>query len=259
LSTFVDLSADEDSDYSVGDISVITECESVQIGGPEDANDDEVNAEEEVDVFQLGTGDQGVGEDIGISIVEHSSTDIPDDILMQLFEEVDNQQCLEVDPAPTLANVRENVEMELEVPAESETNVNTDVYGYVLAIDNLDMNVRRSFQRVDRTTQSMHLCHAFAALNRIDTSGLEDGSISGILSPAAVFPNEQDLQILIDDFKVLISRLAQVINICVNIPLTTTECLLDTIQILVDIKCLSIGILTANIVMKRQRNLWWYA
>ena len=106
-----------------------------------------------------------------------SSTDTPDDILMQLFEEVDNQQSIEVDPAPTLPNVGENVEMESEVPAESEANVNTDTYGYVLAIDNLDMNVRHSFQRVDRTTQSMHLCHAFAALNRINTSGLEDGSM----------------------------------------------------------------------------------
>ena len=62
LSTLVDLSAVEDSDYSIGDISVITECESVHIGDPEDVYDDEVNAEEEVDVFQLCTGDQGVSE-----------------------------------------------------------------------------------------------------------------------------------------------------------------------------------------------------
>jgi len=81
----------------------------------------------------------------------------------------------------------------------------TDTYGYVLVIDNLDMNVRRSFQRVDRTTQSLHLCHAFAALNRIDTSGMEDGFMSGILSSAIVPPNAQDLQRLFDDFEVFIS------------------------------------------------------
>ncbi|XP_065900155.1 uncharacterized protein [Dysidea avara] len=122
---------------------------------------------------------------------------------MQLFEEVDNQQCTEVDLTPTLPNVEGNVQMESEAPVEPVAIANTDTYGYVLAIDNLDMNVRCSFQRVDRTTQSMHLCHAYAALNRIDTSGLEDGSMSGILSPAVVLPNAQDLQRLIDDFKLL--------------------------------------------------------
>jgi len=164
-----------------------------------------------VDIFQLGAGDEEVSNDIGINVMEHDSTDIPDDVLMRLFEEVDNQQCTDNDSIPTLpvASAEQNVRMESEVPMESMTDttiVDADIYGYVLVIDNLDMNVRRSFQRVDRATQSMHLCHAFAALNRIDTSGLQDRAMSGILSPAVVLPNAQDLQMLFNDFKVFISR-----------------------------------------------------
>jgi len=34
--------------------------------------------------------------------------------------------------------------------------------GFVLVIDNIDMNIRQSDQRVDHTTSSYHLCHAFA-------------------------------------------------------------------------------------------------
>ena len=43
------------------------------------------------------------------------------------------------------------------------------------------MNVRRGFQRIDRTTESYHFCHAHATLNRVDTSELDDGPSSGIL------------------------------------------------------------------------------
>jgi len=55
----------------------------------------------------------------------------------------------------------------------------TDGYGYVIVIDNLDMNVRRSFQRINWSTESMHFCHAYAVLNRFDTLGLEDRPPSG--------------------------------------------------------------------------------
>ena len=49
--------------------------------------------------------------------------------------------------------------------AGSNTGATTDSHGYVVVIDNLDMNVRRSFQRIDRTTESYHFCHAYAVLN----------------------------------------------------------------------------------------------
>jgi len=39
-------------------------------------------------------------------------------------------------------------------------------YGYTLTTDNIDMNIRRTFQRLDSTTQLLHFCHVFAALNQ---------------------------------------------------------------------------------------------
>ena len=78
--------------------------------------------------------------------------------------------------------------------------------GYVLVIDNVDMNVRRSDQRVDRTTQSYHYCHGYAVLNRVNSSPLGDHPPSGILSVDNVLPDKTDLESILADFEVLISR-----------------------------------------------------
>jgi len=67
------------------------------------------------------------------------------------------------------------------------------------------MNVRRSFQRINRSTESMHFCHAYAVLNRFDTSGLEDGAPSGVLSCEVILPDLSDLKLIMNDFKVLVS------------------------------------------------------
>ena len=78
--------------------------------------------------------------------------------------------------------------------------------GYVLCIDNVDMNVRPSFQRVNRTTESYHFCHAYAAKCRLNTSGLQDGLPSGTLSSKKVLPCKNDIDNIQKDFEVLVSR-----------------------------------------------------
>ncbi len=40
--------------------------------------------------------------------------------------------------------------------------------------DNIDKNVRRSFQRVMYFTQSLHYFHSYAVLDRIDLSGVSN-------------------------------------------------------------------------------------
>ena len=45
------------------------------------------------------------------------------------------------------------------------------VNSYVIVGDNTDKNVQPAFQRLDRSTQSLHYFHAYAVLNRIDISG----------------------------------------------------------------------------------------
>ena len=78
--------------------------------------------------------------------------------------------------------------------------------GYVLIIDNVDMNIRRSNQRVDRTTQSYHYCHGYAVLNRVDSTQLADHPPSGVLSVDDVLPSKVDLESILSDFEVIISR-----------------------------------------------------
>ena len=78
--------------------------------------------------------------------------------------------------------------------------------GYTLVIDNIDMNIRRSEQRVGQTTKSYHYCHGYAVKNRIDTTSFADGTLTGILSVEDVLPNEIDLDKILDEFKVIVSR-----------------------------------------------------
>ena len=68
------------------------------------------------------------------------------------------------------------------------------------------MNIRHSFQRLDCTTQSYHFCHVFTALNRVDSAMLEDGSSSGVISLESVLPSKEDLEKVMEDFNVLVSR-----------------------------------------------------
>lgn len=78
--------------------------------------------------------------------------------------------------------------------------------GYVLCIDNIDMNTRPSFQRINKTTESYHFCHSYAAKCRLDTSRLQDGPPSGILSSEKILPCKDDIDMILRDFEVLVSR-----------------------------------------------------
>ena len=95
--------------------------------------------------------------------------------------------------------------------SESEnTDQSMNCPGYVIVIDNIDMNIRRSYQRVDRTTQSYHYCHGYAVRNKVSSTPLADHPPSGSLSVDKVLPIEMDLQSILDDFKVYISRYVNV-------------------------------------------------
>ena len=78
--------------------------------------------------------------------------------------------------------------------------------GYVLCIGNVDMNVRRNFQRISRTTKSYHFCHSYTAKNRVDSSKLPDGLPTGELSPDNILPCKNDVNMILKDFEILISR-----------------------------------------------------
>ena len=90
-----------------------------------------------------------------------------------------------------------------EVPCTSTVE---NCNGFVIVGDNIDKNVRPSFQRADRKTESWHCFHSYAVYNRVNVSKLSDSMPSGEVSVTSVLPNKQDLQKIFKDFEVLISR-----------------------------------------------------
>ena len=46
--------------------------------------------------------------------------------------------------------------------AQNEDNNQLQWNGFTIVIDNLDKNIRRSFQRIDFQTRSLHICNAYA-------------------------------------------------------------------------------------------------
>lgn len=55
-----------------------------------------------------------------------------------------------------------------------EPSVSANYFWNVLVMDNIDMNVRRSFQCSDCIIKLYHFCYAYALHNRINTSTLSD-------------------------------------------------------------------------------------
>ena len=92
---------------------------------------------------------------------------------------------------------------ELEITQEQPLSTSP---GFVLVIDNVDLNVRRSNQRIGRTTTSYHFCHEYAAQNRVNSTHLADGPLSGTLSSDDVLPSKNDLENILSDFEEFASR-----------------------------------------------------
>ena len=78
--------------------------------------------------------------------------------------------------------------------------------GFVLMTDNVDKNMRPTYQRESRQTESLHWCHSCAVKNRVDVSGLSDVPASGEITVESLLPTESDLSKLLADFEILVSR-----------------------------------------------------
>ena len=79
--------------------------------------------------------------------------------------------------------------------------------GFTIVIDNLDKNIRRSFQRIDFQTRSLHICNAYAVKDRVNFSRYSDKQTSDyVVDLKQLLPSVLDLQKLREDFQILISR-----------------------------------------------------
>ena len=78
---------------------------------------------------------------------------------------------------------------------------------YKIVGDNIDENVRASFQRLNHQTKSLHYFHTFAVRDRVDFSGLSDVTPHYVkIDPATLLPGPVDLTALLKELQVIVSR-----------------------------------------------------
>ena len=79
--------------------------------------------------------------------------------------------------------------------------------GYKILGDNIDKNIRVSFQRIDHQTKSVHYFHTFAVKDQIDFSTLSESSPHDIkVNLTTLLPGSMDLATLLNKLQVIVSR-----------------------------------------------------
>lgn len=204
-----------DSVYSVGEVSVITEGDDEDETFSVDDRDLVAGAE----MASEGRIDTTVDERIA-EVIERDNTD-PNEVTAEesIAMETDEVMQGEMDvteASPIGAIIQPNVPSTAGAISEPllmscdrvvETQDTTSNPGFALVIDNIDMNVRRSDQRVDRTTASYHFCHAYALLNRVNSTLLGNSpGFSGELSLDLMLPTQTDLDMIMNEFQIFVSR-----------------------------------------------------
>ena len=79
---------------------------------------------------------------------------------------------------------------------------------YKFIIDNIDKNVKPSFQRAEIKGRSYHHVHGYSVQDRIDTSKLSDRIPLFRKADASVFlPGQQDVNALRDEIIIFLTRI----------------------------------------------------
>jgi len=81
-----------------------------------------------------------------------------------------------------------------------------DWHGFKLVGDNIDKNVRPSFSRTDKNTQSLHCFHNYAVLDRVNFSSLSDVTPRTQVDAEKLLISQDDVAQLESDAITLISR-----------------------------------------------------
>ena len=90
---------------------------------------------------------------------------------------------------------------------DTESTVISAWNGFKLVGDNIDKNLRPSFQRLNKQTVSLHYFHTYAVADRIDFSTLSDVVPESItVNPSTFLPDYNDLEALHEEFQILTSR-----------------------------------------------------
>lgn len=94
--------------------------------------------------------------------------------------------------------------------APDSAHAHTNWHGFKIVGDNIDKNVRRQHQTIDRTTTSLHYFNAYAVSDRVNFSSFSENrpdiSFSDQLAES-LLPSTADLHSLLLNFEVLIGRI----------------------------------------------------
>ena len=137
---------------------------------------------------------------------EESGDDDPEDSLMDNLEM--HHQEMQTNKQSQILSGTNAAPLSLEHAQVSDT-LNPALMspcGYVVMGDNINKNVRSSFQRDNTSTKSFHCFHSFATKTRINISTLSDKQPGAVLSSTNFLPTADAYNKLIRDFEVLISR-----------------------------------------------------
>uniref|UniRef100_A0A1X7VUI6 DUF6589 domain-containing protein n=1 Tax=Amphimedon queenslandica TaxID=400682 RepID=A0A1X7VUI6_AMPQE len=90
---------------------------------------------------------------------------------------------------------------------EQSEVANSNWEGFKIVGDNIDKNIRPSYERLNSHTISLHYFHSYAALDRIDLSGVSDAMKGSLINVSKLLPSKDDVSETKSHFSILISRI----------------------------------------------------
>ena len=163
-------------------------------------DEDEILSESDHEEKQCLEGSAGYVSDDDANIDDADADDDGDDDAMV---DINDEECLQI-----MEDRSNDIEVNSMIQeAEDSDDVSKQTWkGFKIIGDNIDKNFRRRFQRIDYQTRSFHYFHSFAALDRVDLSGLSDLPKTGEIDITKIIPSTNDIQELKEIFTILISR-----------------------------------------------------
>lgn len=132
---------------------------------------------------------------------------------------------------------------------------------FKIVADNIDKNIRPSYQRIDRQTVSLHYVHALAVCDRIDFSSLSDVVSDHVfIDPSSLLPSTTDLNAVKEEFQILISRYVHTEELsytCWYVHTLLTGFWYSILRVFLPRKRKSLGISPVSTQKRWQQNLMW--
>ena len=113
----------------------------------------------------------------------------------------------EVDTNETDLDLELTTEVSMASEGEDSEEHTSPTCSFKIVTDNVDMNYKRSYQRMDYQTISRHYINSYAVLDRVDLSQYSDiPPALGEIDCSILLPSSEDNEELQKIFSILVSR-----------------------------------------------------